>query len=377
MKYCTKCVMPDTRPGITFNNKGVCSACQAYDKQKEVNWNERFKELEVLCNKYRGCNGDSYDCMIAVSGGKDSHFQVYLIKEVLRMNPLLVTVEDNFTVTEAGKHNLQNISREFSCDIISIKPNIRIQKRLMRKTFERFAKPTWYIDRLIYTYPLHMAVKFNTPMLVYGENVNYTYGGANAKETYSAKEQIENGVAVSISKKELIDDVVVLKELSLLDAPAKRDLDKVDPIYLSYFVPWNSYENYQFAKSRGFRTLTHEWRREQTFEDFDQIDTVGYIVHAWLKYPKFGHASATDLASRFVRYGLLTREGAVELVNKYDHKLDEMVLTDFLSFTGYTHREFWDILEKFWNREIFEKKGNTWKIKEVYKQKLHPQGMNT
>lgn len=184
MKYCTKCVMPDTRPGITFNEEGVCSACQSYENRKKVNYKVRFEEFKALCDKYRGMNGpNGYDCMVAVSGGKDSHFQVYMMKEVLHMNPLLVSVEDNLPMTKAGIHNLKNISEAFGCDIISMKPNIRAQKIIMKKTFERYGKPTYFIDRYIYTYPLHMALKFNTPLLVYGENVSYEYGGNGAVET--------------------------------------------------------------------------------------------------------------------------------------------------------------------------------------------------
>ena len=99
--------MPDTRPGITFNEEGICSACQSYEHRKSIDWDERWKELEIICNKYRGMNGNGYDCAIAVSGGKDSHFQVHLMKEEMHMNPILFTVEDNFPMTEAGKHNLR------------------------------------------------------------------------------------------------------------------------------------------------------------------------------------------------------------------------------------------------------------------------------
>ncbi len=118
MKYCTKCVMPDTRPGIQFDKNGVCSACQSFEKRKSIDWDKRYAELTELCDKYRGMNGDSWDCAIAVSGGKDSHYQVYLMKEVLKMNPILFSVEDNFNMTEAGKHNIHNISEEFGCNII-------------------------------------------------------------------------------------------------------------------------------------------------------------------------------------------------------------------------------------------------------------------
>jgi len=106
--------MPDSRPGITFNSIGVCSACENFSNRSKIDFNARFIELETLCGKYRGINGPKgYDCMIAVSGGKDSHFQVHIFKEVMKMNPLLVTVEDNFPLTDAGINNLKNISEEF------------------------------------------------------------------------------------------------------------------------------------------------------------------------------------------------------------------------------------------------------------------------
>ena len=360
--------MPDTRPGIEFNEEGICSACVAAEKQKTTDWAQRMKELEELCDKYRGMNGDSWDCAIAVSGGKDSHYQVYIMKEVMKMNPILFSVEDNFPMTEAGKHNIRNISEEFGCNIISLKPDIKTQKKLMRKTFEEYGKPTWFIDRLIYTYPLHMAKKFNTPLLVYGEDVSYTYGGANAVETYSAKNQIYNGVASEIPLEVLLSTGVSEKDLSLTIPPTKEEIDTLEPIYLSYFLPWNSYNNYVFAKSRGFKDLTHEWDRTHHIENFDQIDSRAYLVHSWLKYPKFGHASATDYAARLIRYGLLTREEAVKLINERDGKLDPKCVDDFCDFLGYSKTEFWKIIDKLYNKDLFTKnKYGEWVLKEKLK----------
>ena len=225
MRYCKKCTMPDTRPGITFDSEGVCSACRHYENRKNVDWDARFKEFEAYCNKYRGMNGPGgYDCAVAVSGGKDSHFQVWMLKEVMHMNPILFSVEDNFPMTQAGIHNLKNISEEFGCTIISCKPNIRAQKVLMRKFFEKYGKPTWYVDRLIYTFPLHMAAKFNTPFLCYGENVSFEYGGNADVETYSAKDQIENGVAVGFPKEELLGYGVSENDLILTEAPSAEEL---------------------------------------------------------------------------------------------------------------------------------------------------------
>lgn len=356
MRYCKKCVMPDTRPGIRFDEEGVCSACRSYEKRASVDWNKRYRELEELCDRYRGSNGNGYDCAIAVSGGKDSHFQVHLMKNVMKMNPILFSVEDNFPMTEAGKHNIKNLSEEFGCNIISMKPDIRIQKKLMRYTFESYGKPTWYIDRLIYTYLLHMAVRFNTPLLVYGENVSYEYGGGDSKETYSAKELLKNGVASDISDEELISKAgMTVQELYMTKAPSLEEMDKLDPIYISYFLPWNSFANYEFARKHGFHDLSHEWDRSHHIEDFDQIDSRAYLVHPWMKYPKFGHGSATDYAARMVRYGIITRDEAIELVKEHDCKLDSLCVRDFCEFTGYTESEFWAIIDKFYNTELFRR----------------------
>lgn len=365
MKYCKKCTMPDTRPGITFDKEGVCCACNNYENRKNIDWDSRFKEFEKLCDKYRGCNGNgNYDCAVAVSGGKDSHFQVHIMKEVMHMNPILFSVEDNFPMTEAGISNIKNISEEFGCPIISYKPNIKAQKILMRAMFEKYGKPTWYIDRYIYTFPLHMALKFNTMFLVYGENVSYEYGGNYGEESYSAREQINNGVASDFSNEELLSFGIGVNDLAMLEAPSEEELNTLDPVYLSYFMQWNSVKNYNFAKSRGFKDLTHEWNRTHHAENFDQIDSRAYLVHSWMKYPKFGHASATDYTSRFIRYGLMTKEEAIRIVKEKDHALDSKSVEDFCNFCGYSKKEFWEIVDSFYNKDIFEKNEmGVWKLK--------------
>lgn len=356
MKYCTKCTMPSTRPGITFNEEGVCAACQSYERRKSIDWEKRYHELEALCAKYRGCNGAGYDCAVAVSGGKGSHYQVHLMKNVMRMNPILFSVEDNFPMTEAGKHNLKNISEEFGCNIVSLKPDIRAQKKLMRYMFERYGKPTWYIDRLIYTYPLQMALKFNTPLLVYGENVSYEYGGNDYVESYSAKDQLKNGVASGMDDAELIREAgVTEQDLFMTKAPSLEEMDRLDPMYVSYFIPWNSFSNYEFARKHGFHDLSHEWDRKHHIENFDQIDSRAYLVHSWLKYPKFGHAAATDYSARMVRYGMLTRDEAIQFVKQRDHDLDSLCVRDFCEFVGYTETEFWAIIDTLYNRDLFTK----------------------
>lgn len=313
--------------------------------------------------------------MIAVSGGKDSHYQVHVMKELMDMNPLLITVEDFFTMTEAGKHNLKNISETFGCNIISFKPNRRAAKIISRYMFEKYGRPLWYVDRLLYTVPLYYAAALHIPLLVYGENVSYEYGGIDDEETYSAREQVFNGVAPDVSLDELVKAGVPMDELAYLEAPSRDVLDKLDPIYLSYFVEWNSIKNYEFAKKRGFQDLTHEWERTNHVENFNQIDSYGYLLNAWMKFPKYGHAYATDYAARWVRYGILTREQAVKLAEERDHDVDPKIVADFCEFTGMTAREFYEAQDQLYNRNLFEK--NTfgqWRLKkENIEERRHPQ----
>lgn len=367
MRFCKKCVMPDTRPGITFDKNGVCIACQNNEKKKLINWDNRLQELKVLCNKYRRKQEGQYDCIIAVSGGKDSHYQVHIMKELMNMNPLLITVEDFFTKTLAGQHNLENINEEFGCNMISFKPNRRAAKKITKYMFEKYGRPLWYVDRLLYTIPLYYASALNIPLLVYGENVSYEYGGVNDKETYSAREQVFNGVAPDINLEEFINIGVSRDELAYLEAPSKEILDSLDPIYLSYFVEWNAIKNYEFAKTRGFKDLTHEWDRTNHIENFNQIDSYGYLLNAWMKYPKYGHAYATDYASRWVRYGILTRAEAVKLIEEKDHHLDPKIVEDFCYFTGMTISEFYKSLDNLYNKDLFIKNEfGQWRLKEEF-----------
>ena len=363
MKYCKKCVMPDTRPGIKFDKNGVCYPCLNAEKRNATDWNKREKELKELVKKYKKTDG-SYDCLIPVSGGKDSMFQAYIMKIVHGMNPLLVCVGNSFTHTRAGIYNLRNISEKFECDLITYNLNHSTMRKMTRLAFEHYGSPTWAVDLAIYSIPLKIAHSLNIPLVVYGENIAYEYGGPDAKETYSAKEQFKNDVVKPIDWDWWFKHGITEEEINFIKYPSSDIIEKLEPIYLSYFYHWDGYQNYRIARCFGFRNSNGEWHREGFIENYDQIDSLGYVVHPWLKYPKFGHARTTDVACYWIRNGYITRKQAIELVKKHDHKIDPKALEDFLNFTGYTEKEFWDIVEKFWNRDIFKKVNGTWKLKE-------------
>ncbi len=355
MKYCKKCLMPNTRPGSKFDVDNICEACNNYEKQKNVDWDSRFVELKNLCDKYRGSNGNGYDCAIAVSGGKDSHFQVYIMKEVMKMNPVLLTV-GNTDWTEIGRKNLDNLSDTFGCDIMMIQPNRKVCKIMFKKAFEEIGQPSWYLDSLIYAYPYRMAMHLGVKLLVYGEDVNYTYGGKFKEETSSAMLQSSNDIVKPYWDKWLADGQLSEQDLDSARAPTVEECKEfsLEPIFLSYFIHWNSYHNYEVAKRWGFHHLGHEYEREGFIENYDQIDTIGYLLNIHLKYLKFAHAYPTDIASRWIRYGMKTREEMIPFVEKQDSQLDQGVVDRFCEFIGMSPRDFWKTMDKWYNRDLFE-----------------------
>ena len=367
MKYCVKCLMPDTRPGSIFDDKGVCQACRNYEKRREIDWKERKNELKKLCDKYRRDDG-YYDCIIPVSGGKDSHFQVYTMKEEMGMNPLLITVGDPFTKTKAGSNNFRNLGDTFGCDHILFNLSIDLFRRVTRIAFEEPGEPLRFVEAAIYTVPLKMSVKLGIPLVVFGENSAYEYGTTD-KETYSAMKHILN-IFKNIDINFWLQRGISRKEVNAIIPPTEEELNRAKPeiVFMSYFDPWSSIKHRDIAKKYGFRDLTHEWKREGYLEDFEQIDSIGYLVHLWLKYPKFGFQRSSDVASRYVREGVLSLSQAKGLIMENDHKLDQLAMDDFINFLGYTPKQFWDIVEKFWNRDIFEKVDGVWRIRDtVYK----------
>lgn len=358
MKRCNNCLMLDTKPGLILDKNGICQACLHAKEKKNIDYKARMKELNRLCGLYT--RNPRYDCIIPVSGGKDSYYQVYLLKEIIGMNPLLVTVNDPYTKTKVGIHNLKNLRDVFNCDLITLDLSPDLVRRMTRVAFEEFGSPTWPIDRAIYCFPIRMAINMSIPLVFYGENVSWEYGGVQQEETCSAKDQINNDIAKDIDFELWYKNGITEKELNLLKYPSTWELEhySLNPIYLSYFVNWNGYYNYEVASRFGFKTLAKEWNREGYIDNYDQIDSIGYLINVWMKYPKFGFARVTDVVGYWRRIDTITKENGKKLIELNDHKLDPLILKDFLDFTGYTENEFWGIVEKFWNRDIFEKKVN-------------------
>lgn len=338
---------------------GICLPCLAAEKQKTTNWNTRWKELEELADKYRGMNGDGHDCIIAASGGKDSYYQTYIFKERLGMNPLLVSV-DNFSWTHTGKHNWDNMLEEFNVDAVIVKQKPEAQRSMFIQALEKYGSPSWLFDLAIFATPFQESLRRDIPLVIYGEDSSYLYGGPQTEETSDAKVMLTNDVVKPIPWDKWD---VEMKDVQPAVMPS--DIRRVDARFLSYYVPWDGRKNMEFARQHGLRTLddTNEWHRDGFLEQYDQIDSVGYLTHTWFKFPKYGHQRVSEVASLEIRAGRMTRKEAVQHVLKEDWKLDRKMLYDFLYYLHYDERKFWDVVERFANKEIVEKRDGDWRLK--------------
>jgi N-acetyl sugar amidotransferase len=349
--------MPESRPGSIFDQHGICQACNNYDSRKNVDWDKRKQELRELCNQYRQNDG-TYDCIIPVSGGKDSYFLAYIMIEEMDMHPLLVTVTDSFTDAEAGSHNLRNMIETFRLNHYQYTINHDLFRRATRIAFETTGEALKFVEYAIYTIPTFLAQKFEIPLVVFGENSAFEYG-TTATNFYDATPVVQ-AMSNTLEKDRQwwIDHGLTNEEVGSIQIDEKKPLPLV--IYTSYFYPWSSVRNLEVAKRYGFRTLAHEWDREGCVEDFEQMDSQAYLVHLWLKYPKFGFQRTSDIASRRLREGRITLDDARQMIKERDHKLDQRAMIDFISFLGYSQKEFWEITDRLWKKDIFEEKDGEW-----------------
>lgn len=329
--------MPSTRPGSKFIN-GVCGACRNYKNRKEIDWFERGRELDDLFSQFRGDR--PYDCIVPVSGGKDSH---RLVKEVTDrgMTPLLVTVNDSFTKTTAGEDNLRNLITRFNLNHWCYTISHDLFVRATKWAFEETGEALKFVEYAIYTIPYLLAQQMGIGLVVFGENSAYEYGSTD-HNTYVANPHLNDIVKKIESEYEFWQEGGVTPDE--VDTIKPRVVDYPLVVYMSYFIPWSSVDNYEIAKELGFRDLTGEWDRLGTIENFEQIDSYAYMVHLWLKYPKFGFQRVADIASRRVREGRLALEEARDLIRYKDPILDPAALKDFCNVCGYTEREFREIV---------------------------------
>lgn len=354
MKYCKKCLYPDTKPQLKFNDDGICEACLNSDKKDSVDWESRKKQLKEIAEKYRKSDG-TYDCVIPVSGGKDSHYQALYARDELGLNPLLVNFIPRDLV-ELGRRNIENL-KSLGFDYIEFTPNPRIYRKLAKIGLTEFGDITWPEHHGLFIVPIKIAAAFKIPLVIWGENPQFEYGGPGLGDEMNYEWLKKFGgfwldecTVKGIATKQNIE----LKFLNPYVYPTKEELEQMNlrSVFLFYFLKYNVYDVLDHVKKHGFNV--DDKPKEGTYTNWENLDEKYTGMHDYFKWIKYGFGRATDHASLDIRLGKISRDEGIELVKKHEGKIPDRYFDEFLNDMELDKEEFYNVVDKFANKEIFK-----------------------
>jgi N-acetyl sugar amidotransferase len=362
VKYCKICLQPNTRPGILFNSDSICPSCIYSQSLYSVDWSERRKELDLICEFGRANNHSGYDCIIGVSGGKDSTRQAFFVKDVLKMNPLLVCLGyPPEQITQRGVDNVSNlISHGFDC--ISINPSPQVWNKLMRKGFLEFCNWGKSTELALFSSVPRLAIAYQIPLIWWGENAALQLGdlnvmGKNGSDGNNLRKMntLGNGDYTWILSEEI-------KQNQILQYcyPSIEEMDNANLriTFLGYFwKDWSKLDNGNFSTLRGLEIRTDKPEKMGDILGVEALDENWVVVNQMIKYLKFGFGKVTDYVNEEIRAERMTRNEAIFLVEKYDGTCGEEYIQSFCNYIDISYEQFWDHVDKNVNKDLFFKVG--------------------
>jgi N-acetyl sugar amidotransferase len=355
--------MPSTKPDLQLDEDGVCNACRSYENRKDVDWNARQNELLQVLNKYRVGSRSNWDCIVPVSGGKDSTYQVVRMLQ-LGLNPLCVT-SSTCDLSNLGRQNLENL-KQLGVDHVEMSPNPLIRAKLNRLGLMQVGDISWPEHVGIFTIPVRAAVQFNVPLIVWGENSQNEYGGpaAAAGDNVLNRRWLEEfGGLLGMRVSDMIGmEGIEEKHLISYTYPSDEELSRVGVtgLFLGHYLPWDGLSNALIAQANGF--VSYGKTVEGSMVNYENLDNHQTGIHDYFKFLKFGFGRATDLACLHIRRGRLNRQDGLDAVKRLDGLFPweylGKSLEDILKPLDISLNEFIGLCDKFTNKKIFKRDGN-------------------
>jgi N-acetyl sugar amidotransferase len=374
MRVCARCLYSDYHPlYLTFDDEGVCSGCRVHEEKDQLDWSARGEKLQSILEDYRNRSGNNYDCIIPVSGARDSYFIVHTIKHVYGMNPLLVTYNKQYN-TAVGVRNLANLRIRFDCDIMTLTVNPETVKKITRSTLRRFGSIYWHCLAGQTVYPVQVAVKFKIPLIVWGAHQGVDQVGmfSHLDEVEMTRKYRMEHDLMGYEAEDLIDEFDDITELDTMPFryPDNRELERVGVrgIYLNNYIRWDSRAQHeQMIRAYGYETV----RQTRTFDTYNDVDCWNYSdVHDYIKFVKHGYGKVTDHACREIRLRRMTRGQGIRLVCQYSPQPPRN-LPLLLEWLGITENAFHYIIDQHRNRQIWRRNNDwKWEMAEGYQEAL-------
>jgi len=357
--------MPETKPDLHIDDEGVCNACRSYEQRTDVDWNQRKDDLLQILDRYKNKTGTNYDCIVPVSGGKDSTFQTVKLLQ-WGMNPLCVT-STTCHLSDIGRTNIENL-KSLGVDYIEFSTNPVVRRKINRIGLRQIGDISWPEHLTIFTIPVRIAVQMNIPLLVWGENSQNEYGGpaADADNNILSRKWLEEfGGLLGLRVTDLIgQEDIKSGDLISYTYPSDEDLQRVGVtgLFLGYYLPWDGYANALFAQGHGMKT--YPTAIEGSLVNYENLDNVQTGIHDYFKFLKYGFGRTTDFACLHLRRGRLAREDAIRLVKLRDGKFPWTYLgyklENVLKDIDVSVEEFISICDRFTNKRLFvcDSRGN-------------------
>ena len=367
VRWCARCVLPDTRPNLVIGSDGVCNACQAHATKPAIDWDARGRELaRVAANAKARAErtGAGYDCLVPVSGGKDSTWQVAECLK-LGLTPLAVTWAPP-SRTEIGRRNLENLI-SLGVDHIDYRINPKVEAKLLLRAYERFGATGIPMHLALFNIPLSIAVRFGIPLIVWGENSAFEYGTTDEALSGFKLDRAwlrRHGVTHGTTAADWVEGDLTAKELTAYFGPDDETLEAngVRAIFLGYYLEWDPKRIATAAKALGFQA--NDGQARTGLYDFADIDDDFISIHHWLKWYKFGFTRLFDNLSLEIRNGRLSRAEALETARQAGAAPPLADIETFCAFTGLSTGRFFEIAEGFRNRDIWYREAGTWKLRD-------------
>lgn len=374
MRYCTRCVYPAVAATpLTFDEHGVCSGCRVAMQKREIEWDERKRMLRELVDEYRSASG--YDILIPVSGGKDSYFQTHYAIHELGLKPLLVTYHGNNYLPE-GERNLQRMREAFDVDHVIVRPSVDVLVRMNRIGFRLQGDMNWHAHCGIFTVPIQVAVRYQVPLMLWGEHGFLDLGGMYSLHDFvefTAKHRLEHSLRGydwydftdegldRLGRPELKEGLRA-KDLLWAQYPTDEQIDAVGVrgIYLGNYIDWDGNANAEVA-IRDYGWCPAQQPFERTYRTISNIDDMHENgIHDYLKFVKFGYGRASDHACKDIRAGHMTRAQGIEMVRRYDHVKPRRDLERWLGYAGLSEDEFDRTCDTFRDPRVWTVEGGRW-----------------
>lgn len=349
--------MPSTRPEQVFVD-GVCDACRsAEDKHQNIDWSKRESDFKSILDRYRG-DGSNYDCIIPVSGGKDSCYQALTMRDKYGMTPLCVT-HTPCELTDVGLKNL-NFLRDQGFDLIQVSGNRKSYRELVRIGFFKLGDCCWPEHIGIFTAPVRIAVNYNIPLLIWGENSQFEYGGpaTHKDNNYLDRNWLEQFQMSGHRLSDVVHDGVDLHSIKTLSYPSDEEIRRVGVtgLFLGYFEKWDTKRNTDICCALGWNKNPNG-PVEGAYNDIENLDCkwIGGL-HDYMKFIKYGYGRATDQLCIEIRAGRMSRDEAIEaLRNSTEGQVPWHYAPDFMRYLNITEKEFSDNLDRFTNKMLFQR----------------------